>query len=45
MKGFASIRAAVDYAFAAARPGERFCALGSLYSAGTIRQAVQAARP
>ena len=45
VKGFASIRAAVDYAFATARPGERFCALGSLYSAGTIRQAVQAARP
>lgn len=44
VKGFASIRAAVDYAFATAQPGERFCALGSLYSAGTIRQAVRAAR-
>ena len=41
VKGFASIRAAVDYAFATARPGERFCALGSLYSAAAVRQAVQ----
>lgn len=44
VRGFASIQAAVDYAFATAKPGERFCALGSLYSAGTVRQAVRAAR-